>query len=74
LPLEEFLLDKVADFFTRGNGGIREPEMRIAAIAISVVLALLGLVLYGVGIDNELHWMVPTLDQERSSSVDDHCK
>jgi hypothetical protein len=35
--------------------------MRIAAIAISVVLALLGLVLYGVGIDNELHWMVPTL-------------
>jgi MFS family permease len=56
-----FLSDAVADFCTARNGGIREPEMRIPAIAISVITAPLGLVLYGVGIQNHLHWMVPTL-------------
>jgi hypothetical protein len=55
------LSDKVADFFTLRNGGIREPEMRVPAIAVNVIIAPLGLILYGVGINNELHWMVPTL-------------
>lgn len=53
--------DWVADYFTKRNGGIREPEMRLPAIALSVVCAPLSLVLYGCGIDNEWHWMVPTL-------------
>lgn len=53
--------DFIADIFTRRNGGIREPEMRLPAIAISLVAAPLALVLYGVGIGQELHWMVPTL-------------
>ena len=56
-----FLSDKVADMFTRRNGGIREPEMRIPAVAISAVLAPLGLLLYGLGIDNRLHWICPTI-------------
>jgi MFS family permease len=53
--------DWVADYFTKRNGGIREPEMRLPAIALSVICAPLSLVLYGCGIDNEWHWMVPTL-------------
>lgn len=53
--------DQVADFFTRRNNGIREPEMRLPAAMIGLVTAPLGLVLYGVGINNHLHWMVPTL-------------
>lgn len=53
--------DKVADRLTRKNGGIREPEMRLPAILISLVVAPLSLVLYGVGIDRDLHWIVPTL-------------
>lgn len=53
--------DTVADFFTRRNGGIREPEMRLPAIAISVITAPLALVLYGVGIGKDLPWIVPTI-------------
>ncbi|KAI9708382.1 MAG: hypothetical protein M1820_004086 [Bogoriella megaspora] len=53
--------DMVADFFTRRNGGIREPEMRLPAMTIGLIAAPLGLLLYGVGIENKLHWMAPTL-------------
>lgn len=51
----------VADYFTKKNGGVREPEMRIPAIIISILAAPTALVLYGVGIQNRLHWMVPTI-------------
>ena len=49
----------VANYFTRRNGGIREPEFRLPAITISVITAPLGLILYGVGLQNKLHFMVP---------------
>ncbi|KAK7432707.1 hypothetical protein QQZ08_000566 [Neonectria magnoliae] len=53
--------DKVADYFTQRNGGIREPEMRLPVIALSMVTTPLALVLYGVGIQHGLHWIVPTI-------------
>ena len=53
--------DMWSNWLTRRNGGIREPEMRLPAISIGMVISPLALVLYGVGIDNKLHWMVPTL-------------
>ncbi|KAK0384834.1 hypothetical protein NLU13_7312 [Sarocladium strictum] len=53
--------DWVADFFTRRNGGIREPEFRLPAIMLSVICGPLALVLYGVGIEHKLHWIVPTI-------------
>lgn len=52
--------DWVADALTRRNGGIREPEMRLPAILVSVVTAPLALTLYGVGINNHLSWVCPT--------------
>lgn len=55
------LSDWVADYFTRRNGGIREPEMRLPAIMISLITGPLSLVLYGVGIEKGMHWIVPTL-------------
>lgn len=55
------LSDKVANYFTARNGGIREPEMRIPALIIGVILGPLSLILYGVGLQNELHWIVPTI-------------
>ena len=61
--------DWVADYFTKRNGGIREPEMRLPAIMISVVTGPLALVLYGVGINNQLHWIVPTLGIGLSKSI-----
>lgn len=55
------LSDYVADYFTNRNDGIREPEMRLPAIMISLITGPLALVLYGVGINNRLRWIVPTL-------------
>lgn len=55
------LSDKVADFFTKRNGGIREPEMRLPAVAISCITTPLALILYGVGIHHQLHWICPTI-------------
>lgn len=55
------LSDMVADFFTKRNGGLREPEMRLPAIMISVITTPLALLLYGVGIQNKWHWMCPTI-------------
>jgi MFS family permease len=52
--------DWIADKLTKKNGGIREPEMRLPAIAVSVITAPLALVLYGVGVNNHLHWICPT--------------
>jgi hypothetical protein len=53
--------DWVADYFTKHNGGIREPEMRLPAIIPSVIAATLALLLYGFGVANAWHWMVPTV-------------
>lgn len=56
-----YVSDWVADRFTVLNGGIRHPEMRLPAIAIAFILEPLGCVLYGVGINKELHWMCPVV-------------
>jgi Major Facilitator Superfamily len=53
--------DKTADFFTKRNGGIREPEMRLPAMMFSLISTPLSLILYGVGIQDKLHWMCPTV-------------
>lgn len=53
--------DWVADYLTKRNGGIREPEMRLPAILPSVIAAPLALLLYGFGIDRAWHWIVPTI-------------
>ncbi|KAH7133689.1 major facilitator superfamily domain-containing protein [Dactylonectria macrodidyma] len=53
--------DFVADYFTKRNGGIREPEMRLPAMVVSMITGPLALVLYGVGIGKTLHWIVPTI-------------
>ncbi|KAF9696857.1 hypothetical protein EKO04_005704 [Ascochyta lentis] len=55
------LSDWIADVQTQRNGGVREPEMRLPAILVSVVTAPLALVLYGVGIEYKLHWVCPTI-------------
>ncbi|KAH8165132.1 hypothetical protein CIB48_g3117 [Xylaria polymorpha] len=53
--------DMVADWLTRRNNGIRTPEMRLPAISISLITTPLSLILYGVGIQNKLHWICPTI-------------
>ncbi|USW57028.1 Putative major facilitator superfamily, MFS transporter superfamily [Septoria linicola] len=53
--------DWLADFSTRRNGGVRQPEFRLPAISIGLITALLALVLYGAGIESEWHWTVPKI-------------
>lgn len=61
IPAGGQLGDKVADWFTKRNGGVRDPEMRLPAMLPSLITTPLALVLYGVGIEHKLHWMVPTV-------------
>jgi hypothetical protein len=53
--------DWTADFFTKRNGGVREPEMRLPAIVISLITTPLALIFYGVGIQHHIHWIMPTI-------------
>ena len=55
------LSDWVADYFTARNGGVREPEHRLPAITVGMVTTPLALILYGVGIQHRLHWMMATV-------------
>ena len=53
--------DLVADWLTKRNGGIRDPEMRLPAMIPCLITTPLALILYGVGIQKKLHWMCPTV-------------
>ncbi|KAL2129075.1 hypothetical protein VTI74DRAFT_8267 [Chaetomium olivicolor] len=61
IPAGGWLGDKIADWGTRRNGGVREPEMRLPAMAVACVAAPVGLGIFGVGVGRGLHWMVPVL-------------
>lgn len=61
IPAGGLVGDKVADWLTSRNGGIRTPEMRLPAMIPCLVSAPLGLLLYGVGVDKDLHWICPTI-------------
>ncbi len=61
IPAGGHLGDVVADWFTKRNGGMRDPEMRLPAMAVCTITGPLALVLYGVGIQHQLHWICPTI-------------
>lgn len=49
--------DKVALYFARRNGGVREPEHRLWTLAFSGLMATAGLILWGVGAAKGVHFM-----------------
>lgn len=61
IPAGGHLGDLVADYFTKRNGGIREPEMRLPTLALALITTPLSLILYGAGIEYRLHWICPTI-------------
>lgn len=61
IPAGGQLGDWVADYFTKRNGGVRDPEMRLPAMIPCLITTPLALILYGVGIQHNLHWMCPTI-------------
>lgn len=49
--------DKLALRSARRNGGIREPEHRLFPLALSAFLSAVGLITWGVGAANNVHWV-----------------
>lgn len=61
IPAGGMLGDFVADRLTKKKHGRRTPEMRLPAMMPSLVTTPLALMLYGVGIQHKLHWIMPTI-------------
>lgn len=45
-------------YLARKNGGVRVPEMRLWLGYPAAVVSSVGLVLWGVSVDKDWHWMV----------------
>jgi len=52
------LSDNISARLTKANGGIRLPEMRLWLAYPAGVVSAVGLILWGVSIDRQYHWMV----------------
>lgn len=53
--------DSMANYFTRKNGGIREPEMRLPTICIATLLTSLGAVTASLTYHYHTHWAGPVV-------------
>lgn len=49
----------VANFYTRKNDGIREPEMRLPTCFIAAVFLFFGTLIAGLCYDHKTHWAGP---------------
>ena len=56
-----YLNDKLSQWSTRRNHGVFEPEMRLPVVIIPALLVPAGLIMFGVGIHNGVHWIVPVI-------------
>ncbi|OJI95949.1 hypothetical protein ASPVEDRAFT_145481 [Aspergillus versicolor CBS 583.65] len=52
------LSDYIVKRLAKRNGGVRVAEMRLWLVYPAVLVTAVGLVLFGVSIDNSYHWMV----------------
>ncbi|KAI0597249.1 putative MFS transporter [Biscogniauxia sp. FL1348] len=48
--------DRLAAYLTRRNNGIREAEMRLGVMLPAMIIAPIGLVVYGLTAELNLHW------------------
>lgn len=55
------LSDWISKRSTKKNKGLREPEMRLPALSQAIITSPLALALFGAGIQNHWHWIVPTI-------------
>ncbi|KAI1392455.1 MFS general substrate transporter [Hypoxylon trugodes] len=49
--------DRLAGYLTRKNNGIREAEMRLGVMLPAMILGPVGLVIYGLAAQLNLHWI-----------------
>jgi len=55
-PGSGLVADKITLWLARRNNGIREPEQRLWSLALSAFTTCIGLIIWGVGAQNEIHW------------------
>lgn len=48
--------DKLTLWLARRNNGVREPEQRLWPLALTAVLSCVGLIVWGVGAQHQIHW------------------
>ncbi|GME87388.1 hypothetical protein B5S28_g1574 [[Candida] boidinii] len=53
------LSDKFVAWMARRNNGILEPEFRLWFILLPAVINSSGLLMYGLGLNNGIHWILP---------------
>ncbi|KAJ9610535.1 hypothetical protein H2200_005312 [Cladophialophora chaetospira] len=53
------LSDAIANYYTKKNHGIREPEMRLPTCIIAAVLTLVGALMTGLCYEHKTHWAGP---------------
>ncbi|TID17560.1 MFS general substrate transporter [Venturia nashicola] len=51
--------DQVANYYTKRNNGVREPEMRLPTCAIAAAFMFLGALTSGLTYHNKTHWVGP---------------
>ncbi|KAF5610096.1 major Facilitator Superfamily [Fusarium subglutinans] len=50
------IADRITLSLARRNNGVREPEQRLWPLALSAFLSCVGLIVWGVGADKDIHW------------------
>ncbi|KAK4541284.1 hypothetical protein LTR36_008200 [Oleoguttula mirabilis] len=53
--------DTVANYYTKRNDGVREPEMRLPTCAIAAIITFIGAVIAGVTYHYGTHWAGPVV-------------
>lgn len=53
--------DRIANWATKNNHGIREPEMRLPACAIAVALTFFGVLIASLTYKSKTHWSIPII-------------
>lgn len=61
MPVGGNLSDWIAEALSKRNHGIREPEFRLPALLPTMISYPASLVLFGLALENKLHWIVPTV-------------
>ncbi|OQU96344.1 hypothetical protein CLAIMM_02441 [Cladophialophora immunda] len=60
-PLAGPFSDWVVRFLARKNGGVRHPEQRLQAYWLGAILVPLGLMMFGLTLQYEVHWIAPCI-------------
>lgn len=50
------IADRLTLMLARRNKGVREPEQRLWPLALSAILSCIGLIVWGVGAQHNVHW------------------